>query len=453
MVDKTPKGRSRIAPAHGAALHLCGRFAGDQTGAMAITVGLLFTSFAGIVGMSLDLADWYSARRAMQSAVDAAAMGGALQLYQGASSSQASAAATTDGNLNATGGASGATLTVSVDTTANTVTATMTKSADLLLTALFLGSAPTITVSAKAGVVSASGGAAPCLLVTSPNASKAIDLEGSSSIQASGCPIRVNSTSTSAVTINGSTKITAQSICGPGTFSKSGSSSYSPAPTSCAATTDGMANLTPPSNVNASCNYTNFQTYGNNYYSYTKPDGTTYTNTTGVSTIQMAAGVYCGGINLGAYTNVSFGSGTYILRNGGLNTAGNTTATGTGVSFYLTGTGGVNLTASTTMTITAPTSGSMAGIAIYQDHSQPTGSITENLSGNSSISFTGLLYFGNQNVSVAGSSEDVSAGWTSLVAYTLSYTGYSTLYLNSNYSGSSVPIPSLLKSQSVSMLQ
>jgi len=165
----------------------------------------------------------------------------------------------------------------------------------------------------------------------------------------------------------------------------------------------------------------------------------------------MNPGVYCGGITFTATTNVVFKPGIYLLYNGGLNTSGSMVGTGTGVAFYLTGgsgtssicsTWGVNLTASTNLTVTAPTSGAMAGISIYQDQSEPTGSIPETLSGNSTINFTGVLYFGNQNVTVSGSSENQSAGWTAMVAYTVNYNGYSTLYLNSGYSGSSVPIPS-----------
>jgi hypothetical protein len=64
-----------------------------------------------------------------------------------------------------------------------------------------------------------------------------------------------------------------------------------------------------------------------------------------------------------------------------------------------------------------------------------------------------LLYFGNQNVSVAGSSEDVSAGWTAMVAYTLAYNGYSTLDLNSNYAASGVPLPPALQPSVVGLLQ
>lgn len=52
------------------------RFAIDQRGAMAMTLGLLMTGFAGAVAMSVDVADWYGTRRVIQSAADAGAMGG-----------------------------------------------------------------------------------------------------------------------------------------------------------------------------------------------------------------------------------------------------------------------------------------------------------------------------------------------------------------------------------------
>jgi hypothetical protein len=131
-----------------------------------------------------------------------------------------------------------------------------------------------------------------------------------------------------------------------------------------------------------------------------------------------------------------------------------TTATGTGVGFWLTGSGSqISLAGQTNLTITAPTSGAMEGVAVYQDQSETTGTVSEQLSGNSTITFTGLLYFGNQNVYVSGSSEDESAAFTSMVAYTLTYTGYSTLYLNSNYTGTTVPLPPTFTAATVGLLE
>jgi len=448
----------------------CASFAVDRRGAMAMTLGLMMTGFAGMVALSVDVSDWYGTRRAMQSAADAGALGGALALKGGATNSQAISAGTTDAQLNGGGLGAGATVNVSINASTQAVTATVSKKATLLLSGLFLSSAPTITATATAGLVStSSNGTQPpvCLLVTSPSASNVVVLSGSSSIQASGCGVVVNSSSTSAINLSGNTQIYSKTLCGPGGHNVTGSSTLSPAETNCSAMADPYAHMAVPAAASATlaCNYTNFQTYGSNYYSYTDPSsGQTISNTTNATAsgspfsysngaLNMPAGIYCGGINLGAYTNVVFKPGIFVLRNGGLNTSGNTTASGTGVGFYLTGTGTavqlqndyVDLSAQTTLTITAPTSGDMKGIAIYQDNSAVTGTLTNTLSGNSTINFTGLLYFGNQNVTVSGSSENQSAGFTCMIAYTVNYSGYSTLYLNSNYTSTTVPVPDGLK--------
>jgi Flp pilus assembly protein TadG len=448
------------------------RFAVDRRGAMAMTLGLLMTGFAGMTALSVDVADWYGSRRIMQAAADAGAMGGALALKNGDTNSQAVSAATTDAQLNATGLGAGATVTASVNASSQ-ITVTLSKKATLLLSGLFLSTAPTITATATAGVVplTTAGGTPMCLLVTSPAAANVVVLSGSSSIQASGCGMVVNSTSTSAINLSGNTVVNSKSLCGPGGHNVTGSSRLNPAEINCPAVADPYANLPVPSVANAAnpCMVTNFQTNGNNYYQYVDQNGITQTNTSGANTmtsgvrspfyyatpgntqsaLHLTPGIFCGGINLGAFTNVVFDSGIYVMRNGGLNTSGNTTASGSGVAFYLTGTGTavqlqndlVDLSAQTTLTITAPTSGSMAGIAIYQDGSAATGTLTNTLSGNSTINFTGLLYFGHQNVTVSGSSENQSAGFTAMIAYTLNYSGFSTLYLNSNYSSTTVPVP------------
>jgi Flp pilus assembly protein TadG len=443
------------------------RFGADRKGAMAVTLGLLMTSFAGMAALSVDVADWYGARRALQSAADAGALGGELALQKGSTSAQAQAAGTTDAQLNGKGLGAGATVNVVVNATAQTVTATVSKRADMLLAGVFLGSAPTITATATASVVSTASSAVPpvCLLVTSPAAANVVQLSGSGSIQASGCNVVVNSTSTSAMNLSGNTQIYSNTLCGPGGHNVSGSSRLIPGETACPAMTDPYAHMAVPAAASATnpCDYTNFQTSGNNYYSYKRSDGTTYSNTTGVSTITLSPGVYCGGITTGGYTNAVFQPGIYVLRNGGLDTGGNTTLSGSGVAFYITGVGTsvqlqndlVDLSARTTLTITAPTSGDMKGIAIYQDNSAATGTLNNTLSGTSTINFTGLLYFGNQNVIVSGDSENQSAGFTCMIAYTLSYSGNASLYLNSNYASTTVPVPDGLKSsvQNVALTQ
>jgi len=456
------------------------RFAIDRRGAMAMTLGLLMTGFAGAVALSVDVADWYGSRRVMQSAADAGATGGALALKNNATNATAINAATTDAQLNATGLGAGATVNASISGTK--VTVTVSKKATLLLSGLFLRTAPTISATAAADMVQTTNTSQPpvCLLVTSPTAANTFQLSGSTELNASGCRIVVNSTSATAASIGGNATILSNSLCGPGGNVVWGSAALNPAETKCSAVTDPYVNMAVPSAASASnpCNFTNFQTSGNNYFSYGDASGNTVSDSTGsnsvtpyfyydtagdsTSVLNLTPGVYCGGIQTNGTTNIRFQPGIYVLRNGGLTTKGNTTGVGTGVVFYLTGVGTavqlqddfVDLSAKTTLTISAPTSGPLAGFAIFQDGTAATGTLTNTLSGASTINFTGLLYFGHQNVTVTGDSENQQSGFTCMIAYTVNYTGNSTQYLNSNYTSTTVPVrPELQMTQTVALTQ
>jgi Flp pilus assembly protein TadG len=417
-----------------------GRLTKDRSGAMAMTIALMITGLAGGAAMAVDVADWYGSHRVMQSAADAAALGGAVAMYEGATVSQITAAATADSKLNSVGLGSGATLSVSVDSSAGTVTAKLTKKASLLFSAVLLRSSPTLTATAVAGSVN--NGAPACLLATAPTSSGALRVVGNGSISAPGCGIVVNSTSGSAMTISGGNgTITGDNICGPGGYTGVG---YSPTPTKCGAMQNALADLTPPSNVNDPCQYNNL--------SYS-----------GKTTVTLSPGVYCGGISVGAQATVNLNPGVYILRNGALTASGNGTINGTGgVGVWMTGTGttvslendDITITGNVNVNIVAPSTGAMAGIAIYQDASAPTATISNKLAGNGSVNFTGVLYFGNQDVVVSGNGDQNSAAaFTAFVANTLTYNGNGSLVLNANYGNTNVPLPPALRQPVVALLQ
>lgn len=424
----------------------CLSFAADRAGAMAVTIALLMTTFAGFVGLSVDAAEWYSARRVMISQVDAAAIGGALKIFENGTVADAIAAATTDANLNGNWIISGAVLSVSVDSSARIITATLTKTADMFLSKLFLASAPTISVTAKAGLVNA--GPPVCFLSTNPTASGALSVTGNGSITASGCGVVVDSSSSNAMYVTGNGTIAAKQLCGPGGYSGAG---YSPIPSSCVAMQDPLASWPAPGDVNADCSS----------LSVVCKSLTTY-KVSGSGTTTLSPGVYVGGISVGSNATVNFQPGVYILRDGALTGTGNAVINGTGVSFYITGSGtavqlqndDTSITGNVTVNITAPTSGPMAGIAIYQDDFAATGTITNKLAGNGSVNFTGVLYFGNQNVTVSGNgTQNGQSAFTAIIANTLIYNGNGTLNLNANYANTSVPLPPGMALPIVSLLQ
>jgi hypothetical protein len=87
----------------------------------------------------------------------------------------------------------------------------------------------------------------------------------------------------------------------------------------------------------------------------------------------LSAGTYCGGITVSGSARLTLNLGTYVLKGGGLNLAGNAVLTGTGgVTFYNTGTSStykpITMTNdSGSVNLAAPTTGPLAGILFFQD--------------------------------------------------------------------------------------
>jgi hypothetical protein len=150
----------------------------------------------------------------------------------------------------------------------------------------------------------------------------------------------------------------------------------------------------------------------------------------GNNTTTLQPGLYYGGISIVGNANVTFAPGTYILAGGGLSVTGNSTLTGTGVTFYNTsGLGGyspINLTGNETANFSAPTSGSLKGILFFQDRSIVYSSSNgSTIKGNSSSTFNGAVYFPTTNLTYLGNSS--SSGYTFLIADKITITGNSVI--------------------------
>jgi len=152
------------------------------------------------------------------------------------------------------------------------------------------------------------------------------------------------------------------------------------------------------------------------------------------SPYQLYAGTYCGGITVHGNAVLKFNPGTYVLAGGGMSVNGNTTMSGTGVTFYnTTGTGGygaISLNGNSQSNFSAPTSGPLVGILFFQDRSVPGTGAGSTISGNSSSTFDGALYFATTTLSFNGNSS--ASGYSIVVANQLSLSGNASL--GANYS-------------------
>jgi len=393
----------------------CATFTAAANGRGQVMV-LICVSLIALMGMIAVVADFsflQHQRNMMQTAADSAAMAGAEELNYGDQVAAGKADAASNGFTN---GASSVVVAINNPpstgpNTANSayVEATISKPEPTYFLSVI--GINTMTVSVRA--VAYEGSGPNCIYVMDPTAPNALSGSGSSSIQ-SGCGVMVDSSSTTAMTLSGSATITAPTIGVVGGYTGTG---YTPTPkTTVIAASDPLAYVQAP--TVGSCAHTNF--------SLSNPG-------TSSSYFQVYAGTYCGGITVSnGFTN--FNAGTYVLAGGGLTSQGGPLMTGTGITFYnTTGTGGykpINLSGNATANFSAPTSGPLTGILFFQDRSIPGSAAGSTVSGNSTSTFDGALYFPTTTLTYSGSSS--VNGYNIVVADKLSLSGNSTL--GTNYS-------------------
>jgi Tfp pilus assembly protein PilX len=268
---------------------------------------------------------------------------------------------------------------------------------------------------------------ANCVIALDPSAHGAVTVQGGADVSV-GCGVASNSSASDALAVNGHVStLNASSIEVVG--GSTGSGTINPTPTTGAPpVADPYADLPTPTPT------------------------TPCTADPGISggTVTLNPGTYCG-ISITGNATVTFNSGTYILLGGGLSAgSANTTLTGTGVTFYNTcssapcngGSSGyqpISLTGNVAVTFSAPTSGPYSGILFHQDPTVNNPS-QDKITGNSSMSLTGALYFPKSNLLFSGGSVATS-GNTMVVADTVTFSGGSSFLGDSVTNSGSASAP------------
>jgi hypothetical protein len=393
-----------------------------------ICVGLV--ALAGMIAIVADFSFMQQQKNKMQTAADSAAMAASEELAYGDYVAAGQADAATNGYTNGTGG-----ITVAIN---NPPSTGPNSSNSAYVEAIVSGSEPTyflraigvnsMTVSARA--VAYEGNGANCIYALDPSASGAFLANGNVTVN-SACGLQVDSSSSSGLTLNGNVTVTASTIGVVGNYSKNGNCTISPTPkTGVIAASDPLAYVQEP--TVGSCAHTNFSLNGN-----TGSSGSPY---------QLYAGTYCGGITVNGNSWLNFNPGTYILAGGGMLINGNSTMTGTGVTFYnTTGTGGygaITLNGNSQANFSAPTSGPLAGILFFQDRSIPSSGAASTINGNSSSTFNGAIYFATTQVTFNGNSG--LNGYTIVVADKVILNGNSTVGNNYSSLANGSPIQSAI---------
>jgi len=393
------------------------RFIKDASGSVLIYVGLTSFVFLGFAGLAVDVGHWYASKRTMQSAADAAALGGVFAVKQGSDKATIVSMAKNDAALNGYDLTKGAVVTINNppssgpyagDTSA--VEAIIQQPVPGFFSKVVFSGPTTITARAVAAI----GGSPVCIQALDPSAKSSFKVN-SGTVFADDCAVQVNSSHGSALDVSAQgTLDTAESNVTGGYF---GGGIMNPTPnTGMPVIADPYVGLSPPT-VGA-CDYDNIEE--------------------SAGTHTLTPGVYCGGIVASSTAHFDFEPGLYIITagvqadgtpfSGELKTSGiGSVFEGDGVTIYFDGNSVLSFTGQSDVNLSAPTSGPYAGILLFGDPNAPT-SVKNKISGNGTMTFDGLLYFPNSELSLTG---NAGAGnqylFSTVVARMLKFGGNGTL--------------------------
>ncbi len=230
------------------------------------------------------------------------------------------------------------------------------------------------------------------IVILSPTANGALTVSGNAKVNVPGA-IVVDSSSSTAISGSGTASVTASIIDTVGGYQKASGEAFGPAPsTGVASLADPLAGLATPSTSGLT-----------NYGSVNL--------TTGSQTIKP--GIYSS-IKVSNSASLTMNAGMYIIEGGGFSVSGSANVSGSGVTIYNTGSncpstggtyGNINWSSTGTFSLSAPSSGTYAGIVIFQSRDN-TQTLSLNVSGKSGSAITGTIY--------AASAQLVDGGTTAL---------------------------------------
>lgn len=420
-------------------LNAVSAFARDRSGGAAIVMGVSIPIVLGGLAFGSEVAYWEFARRELQNQTDTAAFAAGTQVRSGKTADDALAAAQyvavaskfrgdTD-NITVEFPPSSAPLTADgtdpngdnsfVYVTINdTITRRFTK---------FFASNDSVSISAAA-IARIESGRPACVLALHPSSSGAISTGGSTTVTLNGCDIAANSISSSAIAATGNgSSVTADCISAVGDVSVNNTYDLDcPEPIANGpVTADPYRNVPTPSTTD--CTSTNtFNQFPNQ----------------GSGTVRCYSGS-SGGVSVGNATLAS--NTTYVFRNTGTSQLtwrinGNRTVSGTSVTLVFVGDWSVELNGTSSLNITAPTTGTYRGLALYGDRSA---NVDMDLSGNNNGKIVGAIYSPNRNshINFTGSSVAYSAGQcTQVIGGTVEFTGNSNFSTSCSNSGTTAII-------------
>lgn len=404
----------------------------DERGQTIILVALSLPLMLGFVGIATDVGALFKDKRTIQTAADAAAIAGALNIATSNWKNAATARATSYGF---TDGSNGATVTVHNGPTwaasnyknaANYIEVTITQSEPTIFLSLF--GYPSVQVLARA--VATNQGAGNGCVYTLGQTGTDLTVQGSPGVNAPGCDFNIDSSSSNAVTETGSGgSIVTSSIGVVGDIGTSGWADFSPKPVGgIIAASDPLSAMQYPYTCTTSgCTCPSTAGICSTNPISAMPAHCSTFAVVKHGTTNLAPGCYdlggASGTTIASLDTLSLSNGVYFFTNGTLTIQAGGTFDATNVTMIMTGTAGIAEQGTPAVDLTAAdSSGTFPGILYYQ---VPADIQPLTLNGNSSAIIEGVFYAPGAAVTMQG-----NAGGTiyaSFVVKTLSLLGNPTI--------------------------
>ncbi|WP_088344411.1 MULTISPECIES: pilus assembly protein TadG-related protein [Rhodomicrobium] len=405
------------------------RFLAEERGSVAIMIGLAMTGLMGMVALGTEVTFIIYKQRQMQTIADGAAIGAAVALAKGNPTDYAMEARAIAATGSFVDGASGVVVTVNKPpatgsnvSTAGAVEVIVVQPQTLKLVSVL--SSAVFNVTARSVAIKGTGGGF-CVLTTDTTSGTGFSVSNGATVNLNQCGGAVNSSGSAALSVTGGSALNAKSMSVKGQSSVSGGG---------AVTISGTPNTVQINQAVTADPYASV--------AMTTPTGCANTNKViaySASVQTLNAGTYCGGLAIGNGANVKLNAGVYYIKTGSFAVTGGSTVNGTGVTIVMTkNTSGYATTSignGSNVTLSAPTSGTFAGIVFFGDRTAPTTGINSFIGG-STTNFTGALYFPTQQVIYSNGTSTV-ATCTQLVAYRVQFTGGASFNSNCGSAGTS----------------
>lgn len=367
----------------------------SQAGNVMLLFALGAPLIVGAAALAVETTYWSYKSLHLQSAADAAAHAAALEKRGGGDTAAVTAVASSTAGQD---GYNPSTDTIQVNAPplsgpsagGQGVEVIIRSPTQRFLTALFLHSDLVLGARAVATFNTASNA---CILALNTSISKSALFSGNTHVTLDGCSVMANSSAIDAITAQGSSTVSTDCLISAGGVSTTSNvtmTQCSTAVTQAPVVSDPFADVANPT-----------------------PSGNCL-NSNGAN---LNPGRYCSGLNLSGTVNLK--PGVYYLT-GDMKVNANANITGTGVTIFFASGSHVSFNGNSTIKLSAPTSGTYAGILMMGDRNGAAGKNIVN--GDAASQLTGAIYFAKDEVDYLGNFSGTN-GCTQVVADTVQWSG------------------------------